>query len=180
MPTCSTTFLRSSRSPRFLAPPPPPLRYTFLAPPLVSSRLPGAGRQDDAHDQPVQSKRLGEDQDQDHAHEQLRLLRIGPADTATRYRSETRSPDTHDTLASASAHHFISNDATPKIQHLRSSTLDATTNPSQIQPIWSPTSRPRLPRSRWPCRRTDRPTRKTDPMTDERSRRTRSTASTSG
>ncbi len=45
---------------------------------LVGARLAGAGGEDDADDEAVEAKRLGEDEDEDHADEQLGLLRVGP------------------------------------------------------------------------------------------------------
>jgi hypothetical protein len=44
--------------------------------------LAGTGGEDDADDEAVESKSFGEDEDEDHAHKQLWLLRIGPVEEA--------------------------------------------------------------------------------------------------
>ena len=45
---------------------------------LVCTRLAGARGEQDSNDETVESKSFGEDQDEDHADEQLGLLRVGP------------------------------------------------------------------------------------------------------
>jgi len=45
---------------------------------LVCTGLAGAGWEDDADNETIEGKRFGENEDEDHAHEQLRLLSVGP------------------------------------------------------------------------------------------------------
>ena len=45
---------------------------------LVCTGLPGAGWEDDAYDETVEGECFGKNEDEDHAHEQLRLLSVGP------------------------------------------------------------------------------------------------------
>ena len=47
---------------------------------LVGAGLAGARGEDDADDEAVQGKGFGKDEDEDHADEQLGLLRVGPAE----------------------------------------------------------------------------------------------------
>lgn len=47
---------------------------------LVRTWLASAGWKDDADDEAVEGERLGENEDEDHAHEQLGLLRVCPAE----------------------------------------------------------------------------------------------------
>jgi hypothetical protein len=42
--------------------------------------LASAGWQDDADDEPIESKRFGKNEDEDHTHEQLWLLGVRPED----------------------------------------------------------------------------------------------------
>ena len=46
---------------------------------LIRTGLAGTGREDDAHDETIKGKCFCENEDKDHAHEQLWLLRISPA-----------------------------------------------------------------------------------------------------
>ena len=45
---------------------------------LICTGLAGAGREDDAHNETVKGERFSENEDEDHAHEQLRLLSVRP------------------------------------------------------------------------------------------------------
>ena len=45
---------------------------------LICTRLPGARGEQDSNDETVESESFGEDEDEDHADEQLGLLRVGP------------------------------------------------------------------------------------------------------
>lgn len=47
---------------------------------LIRTRLASAGWQDDADDEPIESKRFGKNEDEDHTHEQLWLLGVRPED----------------------------------------------------------------------------------------------------
>lgn len=47
---------------------------------LISARLASTGREDDTDNETVQGKSFRKDKDEDHADEQLWLLRIGPAE----------------------------------------------------------------------------------------------------
>lgn len=55
-------------------------RVLFFQNPLIRSRLARTRREDDTNNQAIQSKSFCKDKDEDHAHEQLWLLRIGPAE----------------------------------------------------------------------------------------------------
>lgn len=54
-----------------------PPSHFHLRPP-AGHRRPGLGSQDDTDNQPVESQRLGENEDEDHAHKKFRLLRVCP------------------------------------------------------------------------------------------------------
>lgn len=49
---------------------------------LVCTGLAGTGRQDDANDETIEGERLGKDEDEDHAHEQLWLLSVCPVENS--------------------------------------------------------------------------------------------------
>jgi hypothetical protein len=51
---------------------------------LVGTRLASTGGEDDADDEAIESKSFGKDEDENHAHKQLWLLSIGPAEEAKR------------------------------------------------------------------------------------------------